>query len=128
MAAAAAVTPPMQKHYQKLTFSQGLANLIKIIGPQKIADLAPTLQNISKIQYFCINYEFIGHFLGHHFGQSLDDAFYDLGHPGHPGSRLTKFHFRKNTRKHNVFNTFYQKYSKTLSFSMIFARTGSFRF
>ena len=99
MAAAAAVTPPMQKHQQKSAFSQGLAHLRKIIGPKKIADLAPTLQNISKIRYFGINYEFIGHFLGHHFGQSLDDAFYDLGHPGHPGSRLIKFNFRAKTRK-----------------------------
>ena len=59
MAVAAAVTPPMQKHQQKSMFSQGLANLIKIIGPKKIADLAPTLQNISKIQYFCINLIFL---------------------------------------------------------------------
>ena len=35
MAAAAAVTPQIQKHQQKSTFSEGLANLIKSPDPKK---------------------------------------------------------------------------------------------
>ena len=50
----------------------GLGNPVKFAWPQKITGLALMLQNYNKNQYFCTNYEFIGYFLEHHFGQSSD--------------------------------------------------------
>ena len=53
-------------------FFDGLANPVKFAWPRKITGLALMLQNYNKNKYYCTNYEFIGYFLEHHFGQSSD--------------------------------------------------------